>query len=726
MIAIWGQKLQDEKNITLGFTLTFPHVEKFYLRLAAASVFQLFVDGKLVGFGPRRAPKGYTRPSEYSLTGQKVVVKVHSHNINSYAYMKTAPFFSAAIKTNTGQRYSSLDFHAYHIIDRIQKVARYSYQRGFSEQYKFTHNPALFLDGVTIYPPIKTETVILPPFIESMTLDPLLHKHEGKVIAKDNIGETNQPLSSWDPPFINLVGAKLEGFTRAEFRQNPLDEVDRLVPINDTNSPYIRLRFDFKRAITGFFNVLIASKAGPVYVTYDELLSVEHGKKFIDYKRNTTHNIISFNLTKPGSYDLLTFEPYTAQYIEVIAPREAKVAVNIIDFENPLVHETAFTTSDKALNLIFAAAQNTLAQNAVDILMDCPSRERAGWLSDSYFSSSAEFICTGENRVEYDFLANFNYINETALPPGMVPMVYPADDYDGVFIPNWSLWYILEIVKYANLHGRDPLVKNAIPHIQNLLTYFAGFENTDGLLENLESWVFVEWSKANDYEHIRGVNIPTNALYYRALSDAATLLNDETLLIKATKVQTSIKALAYRRPLFVDNLVRDNDGKLIQTDNFTEVCQYYLFWTKTISEAEYTELYTLLINELGPYRTAKYEYVAAPNMMYGIYMRLDLLMHAKKKTTLLEECKHYFHTMAETTHTLWENNLPSASCNHGFAAYVVRWLIYGVTGIDLLSATDESDGVSTNITGKFIRRLQAGKEQYTFSNGKVLLEVTND
>ncbi len=726
MIAIWGQKLQDEKNITLGFTLTFPHVEKFYLRLAAASIFQLFVDGKLMGFGPRRAPKGYARASEFSLTGQKVVIKVHSHNINSYAYMKTAPFFSAAIKTSTGQRYSSLDFDAYHITDRIQKVARYSYQRGFSEQYTFAQNPALFLEGAKLYPKVKTETVILPPFIESVTLDPLLHRHEGTLIASNNIGELNRAMPSWDPPFINLVGLKLEGFMREEFMQNPLDAVAKLVPTDDTNSPYIRLRFDFKRAITGFFNVRIETKAGHVYVTYDELLSDERGIKFIDYKRNTTHNVISFNLTKAGSYDLLTFEPYTARYIEVIAPRDAQVAVDIIDFENPLIHETVFTTSDQTLNLIFAAAQNTLAQNAVDILMDCPSRERAGWLSDSYFSSSAEFILTGENRVEHDFLTNFNHIKETALPPGMVPMVYPADDYDGVFIPNWSLWYILEIGKYANLYGRDALVENAVPHIQNLLTYFAGFENADGLLENLESWVFVEWSKANDYEHIRGVNIPTNALYYRALSAAAILLNDETLRVKAMKVQTSIKSLAYRGPLFVDNLVRGDDGQLIQTKNFTEVCQYYLFWTKTISAAEYPELYMLLINELGPHRTTKHEHIAAPNMMYGIYMRLDLLMRAKKKTTLLAECKHYFRTMAETTNTLWENNLPSASCNHGFAAYVVRWLIYGVTGIDLLSATDESDGASKNITGTFIRRLQTGREQYSFNNGVVTVEVTND
>ena len=91
-------------------------------------------------------------------------------------------------------------------------------------------------------------------------------------------------------------------------------------------------------------------------------------------------------------------------------------------------------------------------------------------------------------------------------------MVYPADDYDNVFIPNWSLWYILEVEKYAKRYDDKKIISKSISIIKGLIDYFVKFENEFGLLEDLESWVFVEWSAANDYNHTRGVNLPTNAL----------------------------------------------------------------------------------------------------------------------------------------------------------------------------------------------------------------------
>ena len=51
-----------------------------------------------------------------------------------------------------------------------------------------------------------------------------------------------------------------------------------------------------------------------------------------------------------------------------------------------------FDSQDKELKEIVQAARATLAQNSVDLLTDCPSRERAGWLANVYFSMEAERI----------------------------------------------------------------------------------------------------------------------------------------------------------------------------------------------------------------------------------------------------------------------------------------------------------------------------------------------
>ncbi|MHB8336004.1 MAG: alpha-L-rhamnosidase-related protein [Ignavibacteriaceae bacterium] len=45
----------------------------------------------------------------------------------------------------------------------------------------------------------------------------------------------------------------------------------------------------------------------------------------------------------------------------------------------------SFSCDDDSLNEIYSAAVQTFRQNSVDIFADCPSRERGGWLCDSYF-----------------------------------------------------------------------------------------------------------------------------------------------------------------------------------------------------------------------------------------------------------------------------------------------------------------------------------------------------
>ena len=127
------------------------------------------------------------------------------------------------------------------------------------------------------------------------------------------------------------------------------------------------------------------------------------------------------------------------------------------------------------------------------------------------------------------------------------------------------------------------------------MKYFENFENEFGLLENLESWIFVEWSAANEYEHTKGVNIPTNALYALALEKASFLLKDEIMLFKANEIHSNIIRLGDNGDFFVDNLIRNEMGELIKTSNLTEVTQYYLFWCETITKGTYLLLYKKLI-----------------------------------------------------------------------------------------------------------------------------------
>ena len=328
--------------------------------------------------------------------------------------------------------------------------------------------------------------------------------------------------------------------------------------------------------------------------------------------------------------------------------------------------------------------------------MDCPSRERAGWLCDSYFSSITERALTGQTAVSENFLENYALPERFEfLPDGMIPMCYPADHNDGVFIPNWSLWFILQLEDYARNGGDPQLVAQLEPRVTDLLGYFSKFENENNLLEKLESWVFVEWSRANDF--VQDVNYPTNMLYSTALACAGQLYGNDEWLRKSNDVREAVLNQSYNGEFFVDNAIREENGELTITGNTTEACQYYAFFFNIATPESHPELWKKIANDFGPNRNDQviYPTVFRANAFIGNYLRMDILSRYNLQGQLISEIQDYFYSMADLTGTLWENMQSHASCNHGFASFIAYVLYRDVLGIK------EIDRVNNNITVRF-------------------------
>src|SRR3970282_1385821 len=93
--------------------------------------------------------------------------------------------------------------------------------------------------------------------------------------------------------------------------------------------------------------------------------------------------------------------------------------------------------------------------------------------------------------------------------------------------------------------------------------------------EKLPSWVFVEWSKANDF--VQDVNYPSNMLYAGTLAAAGRMYGAADLAAQSGKVRETIRKQSFDGRFFVDNAVR-RDGRLQVTRNRSEVCQYFAFF----------------------------------------------------------------------------------------------------------------------------------------------------
>ena len=265
------------------------------------------------------------------------------------------------------------------------------------------------------------------------------------------------------------------------------------------------------------------------------------------------------------------------------------------------------------------------------------------------------------------------------LPEGMFPMCYPADQRDGNFIPNWALWLVLELEEYVARSGDSALAAAFEPRVMALFDYFRRFRNQDGLLERLEKWVFVEWSRANEF--VQDVNYPTNMLYSAALRAAARMYRRDELSREADQVAAVVRAQSYDGDFFVDNAVRQ-EGRLSPTRNRTEACQYYAFCFGVASPQTHPQLCRKLVEEFGPLRRPEaHPDIHPANLLMGHFLRFDFLSGLGQRRRIAQELKVLFLPMAQLTGTLWEHDSPRASLNHGFASHAAHVLLRDVLGV---------------------------------------------
>lgn len=720
-------------NITGGFRATFKAdsdlPDSCLVRITASARYRLYVNGVFVGHGPAAGPHGYYRVDEWTVhndvyaTGRPCVVaiEVAGYNVNSYYTLDQPSFVQAEVEVDgyvvaaTGID-GDAGFESFVLPERVQKVQRYSFQRPFMEAYRLTpevhrwHVDGEAKPAATAEAGLAQAKRLLPRGVSKPAFEVVTPV---AVIATGTVSLRAETVEPWRDRALRDIGPKLKGFTLDELELLPTDELGKLQTSWQEHresklQSELRLEqhgaaiveFDCNR--TGFIGIAIRCEArSRIALTFDEILTGGD----VDHLRLDCSNVIYLEC-EPGAYDFESIEPYTLKYLKLIVLEGSCAMTNcsIREYANPDADKAGFSSSDETLNAIFEAGRETFRQNAVDNFTDCPSRERAGWLCDSFFTARAEADLTGANVLEHNFFENFLLPERFEhLPAGMLPMCYPSDHYDGMFIPNWALWFIVQLEEFQARGGDEQLIASLQPRVEALLSYFEGFRNEFRLLENLESWVFIEWSKANDFA--KGINFPSNMLYAGALEAAARLYGVESYYDDAAMVKQMIRELSYDGSFYVDQAMEDADGVLEVTDNRTEVCQYYAAFFGIADPEEQRDWYMSLVQDFSPIRRTDEPLLAdisgihPANAFIGYYLRMELLSQLGLAKQLLAEIGAFFSIMAERTGTLWEHNRTTASCNHGFASHVVRSLYRDGLGIAAVDRKQQSLAIAFMDTG---------------------------
>lgn len=681
MQARWAQD-KYERNTELCFVCNLQPNKNAELALIAKDVYNLYINGEFVQYGPARAAKGYAReeriPLDRYLTKEEntISVYVQANGTKTLCFALEKPLFAAEIWIENKLAYTTDDFRCYEMIDKLKRVERMSSQRGYLEVYEMAKTREPF--DKSAFPLCKMIPEEMPKLLPRNVATATHKKALAKVMEKGFAGLDLTRV--WENDFTRQLdtGNRLFSYTRAECDCVLSKELLAFTFDGDKDSGYRYQTYAFGRTHCGKFQIKIKVKQKTeLWLAYDDILI--DGK--VKFNREQIIHGLKWTLEK-GEYLLHSNEVYTAKYITLIQKGNAEVVeVAMLRVENPNAERLQFSCEDTILEEIVKASQHSFEHNGYDLLTDCPSRERAGYLCDGFFAARAEKFFCGENLVEKNLLENYAlYEGEHFEHKGVFPMCYPSEPHGkDNFIPNWILWYILEIEDYAQRTGDKAFVSAQKQQILHILEYFQTKENEYGLLENLDGWIFVEWSRANDF--VDGVNFPSNMCYYGALRAAANLLGDAELQNKANRLKETIIKWSYNGSFFVDNAVREN-GLLKTTENVSETCQNYAAFFEIFTREEAPQFYNRLISELGCFHREKYHPDVHPsNMFIGYILRLCVLLREQENERVLEECKNRFADMARHTGTIWELFQTNASCNHGFGSIVGQMIVYALCGI---------------------------------------------
>lgn len=713
---VWPEISNTKMNYVIGFrTIIKPNGQvPTFLNVTASTLYRISINGEFIGYGPARAAKNYFRVDSIDITGKLlsqcniVTIEVVVYNTQTSYIMEQEPFLQAEILRNNcviaSTHGEGSQFTAHLLTQRVQKTPRYSLQRGFVEYYRLSESDFLWKTDSSY----SFEELPLLILKERSLLDRSVCYPEYQIIRPNTLIKKTDILvdkktdASWRPAFTRMVGKITKGFEDNKVEVNPVEMLNKIVPtkITEINEfvkehifypmmGYTSVLFSFGKNYSGFIGATIeVEEDTQVYFIFDEVLTDDD----VDIKRGQVNNIVGYELKK-GRYQLETLEVYTLKYLKVIN-FNGKCNIQelfIREYANPDTHYATFECTKEDISQLFHAGIETFRQNSVDLFTDCPSRERGGYLCDSFFTARAAFIISGNTKVEDNFIENYLLAeNFDRLPEGMIPMCYPADvkvnyrDFSspyGMYIPNWSLWFIIQLNDYAKRNHSSSLIPRLRSRVLGIIRFFESYLNEDGLLENLPGWIFVEWSKANDY--VQGVNYPSNMLYAASLEIVGNLYKIESFVEQSNKIKEIILKQSYDGEFFADNAIREDDILKV-TKNKSEVCQYYAFFFGLATEHTHQKLWYRLVHEFGIIRekTNAYLDVAKANAFIGNFLRLELLSNAGLINQWIYEATQYFNHMITLTGTLWEHNDITASCNHGFGSYVVYWIYKKILGVD--------------------------------------------
>jgi len=228
----------------------------------------------------------------------------------------------------------------------------------------------------------------------------------------------------------------------------------------------------------------------------------------------------------------------------------------------PVEYRGAFECSDAMLGRIWQAGAYTQQLCMHDSLMDCPWREQQQWLGDGRVQLLVVQNAFGDRAMPRKFLEQFA---EGQLPSGMIPCVTPGTEN---YIVDYALWWVQGLMDVLLFDADVESTAQLYPTLIRLLDWFEAFRNEDGLLENVQGWVFIDWAHVGR-DGICAPMVATEYIALQAAIEVAERLGHKRELAKWRAIGERIADRFHdtfwdpNRGLYVDNVVAGKRTEMI-------------------------------------------------------------------------------------------------------------------------------------------------------------------
>lgn len=744
---VWGKTCNGTWNQFNGFYTQLRDCgdDCALLRVAARSVYRLYVNGTFVCHGPARCAKGYARVDEVRirlLPETDIAIETASYDTpNKYCNDNTLEpgMLTAEIISEDGRILAATgyDFSVTELSFRRGMTETMSHSRGILEWQELDASLLEWRRGKANFKePVLVKEAMT--FLRRRSPYPDYHEigiHRFSGICdlvksgKSEPGFISRLSREVNPDWYRLLSdndqflAKARSYTDAPF-SGSLEMLGQgevsVCPDTDTWA----LTYELDRSEIGFIEFRIRMEEQCTIL----LLNSDHLDVYGNLRINTY--MTRYDLG-PGEYSLMTWEPKLVRYVRFMFRTTGKVTlsgVRLIDYSTPERERTFFSCSDGDLNRIYEAAKRTLRLSTLDIFMDCPQRERGGWLCDSYFSARAMQYLFGDSSVEKDFLENFLLTDPSILWKGFFPEVYPGskkDESDPGFI-NWSFWLIAELYDYVTRTGDVEFANRHRKRVESFMEGMLSLRGASGLLETDRS-LFTDWSIANRECCIGPINIPNNCLTVKILMQMAELYNVKMWKTTAEEMRRVILTLSSEHGVFGGNgdaaewVALDSGRKeLRRRDIATEGGAALELWSGFhLSDDNYRKLFMLTMGPCPCFRSNPN--IGKANQFIGLMIRFDVLAMLGEKETLIRELRNvYLEELRLGSGTFFENINAFSGC-HGFNGMAGAYLMSEILGFKKID-----DGNKEITISPFPGNLRWARGAVWTSDGPAFLSFSSD